>query len=235
VAICQNLRVYSVFKSKYKGVISESVAVGTQVCTMINLYWEWTQKRLQLYQAAQLALLMLDPSGNWANTYKVLKDSDLRGLLAQDGICNPLANTGEHDCYCHLNSGHTETSWIWLVQAKNNNQLEHMQAHWLILTAYADCFEEELYHVPEEMCQTLETFTLQARMWTDAASVQDNFDWLLLSASLAAYAHRQANYYHDCIWQFATRWAVLLKTYPQIEQDWTKLYDPMLDMMQIIG
>jgi hypothetical protein len=234
-AIRQNLRVYSVFKSKYKGVISESVAVGTRVRSEINSYWERTQRRLQLYMTARLALLILDPSGDWSSTYKELKDSDLRGPLALDGIRDLPAHTGEHDRYRQLNGGRMETSWIWLVKAKNDDQLEHMQVHWSILTAYADRFEEELYHVPEEMRRTLETFTLQARIWTDAANARHLSNQPILSAGLAAYAHRQANYYHARIRRFAARWVVLLKSYPQIEQDWTKLYEPMLDMTQITG
>jgi hypothetical protein len=95
-AIRQNLRVYLVFKSKYKGVISESVAVGTRVRTEINSYWEQTQKRSRLYRTARSALLLLDPSGDWLSTYQELNDTDLRGPLALDGVHDLPAHTG---CY----------------------------------------------------------------------------------------------------------------------------------------
>jgi hypothetical protein len=227
--------VYLILRSKYWGQIVASVAVGTKARSEINSYLQRAQKQAKAYRAAREALLILDPEGKWKETYLELKDSDIRGPYAQDGIGDLLAHKGKNDRPRHFGGGHVETSWIWLIKAKNDDQVDHMRVQWSNLTAYADQFDEELIHVPEEMRRVLKTFQREAKEWIGRAEARSLPDRPLVAAGLRAYAHRQANYWEDRTRKFAARWLVLLKDHPDLDQAWTTSYLPMLDMTKISG
>ena len=107
---------------------------------------ERIEKCARCYCTARDALLCLDPCGEWQNIYPPLTKADNQGpgkepeeVLSSDGQYTP--------------------SWIWhsnTTTVSPDEVNKDMRVEWAQCTACADCWEEEVILLQEEMRQVMQ-------------------------------------------------------------------------------
>lgn len=100
------------------------------------------------YRAARIALLRLDPDGEWQDRYRELRDEDNHGpTLDKDdepmNRCNWRKKKGGEGFY--------EVSWIWLTVSEpddpnSDKYSASMLVQWTQMLARAERWEEEVIH-----------------------------------------------------------------------------------------
>lgn len=135
---------------------------------MIDGVQERINKFARRYHAARKALLRLDPSGDWTNTYLELKECNNRG---------PGKESEERD----LSDGSYSISWIWLANPQVHNPPSTsddnqgatqeeinkvMRVKWVTSFARMERWAEEVKLLQEEM------------QWVVAFLEWKSVDWL---------------------------------------------------------
>ena len=163
---------------------------------------DWSVRR---YRAAREALLHLDPSGNWQDLYCTLDDRDNRG-------------PGKEPEEVSASDGRYVPSWIWL---SNSNATagdptqstispdevnEDMRVEWAQCVACADCWEEEVVLLQEEMRRIVHFLEWKSKDWISRADLRANIVAKEVCLGLSAYACKQASIFHNLAIWFCQRW-----------------------------
>jgi hypothetical protein len=227
VTVRRGLRLFAVQRSNYKGEMSAGTKDGTRARTEIHSYIPKANHAAALYRIARSALLLLDPDEEWQKNFRVLLTADIRGPYALDHD-GPLKATGSKRARL-TGGGHAETSWIWTVTLACEDKSEQMRAQYSTLKAHAERYEEELLLLPEEMRRTLASFDWERSEWIKRATARSVANREQLTASLTAYAFRQASLRENRIRHFAKTWLPLLAEDKTVVYDWTNQYEHLVD------
>ncbi|TBU21626.1 hypothetical protein BD311DRAFT_677927 [Dichomitus squalens] len=164
------------------------------------------------YRAARSALSVLDPQGSWADTYKVLQDSDLHGPRSDD----PTESFGRY-----------AVSWIWLTPRTRPNDTADshdtttperaeefqvsMRLEWAQAKARAERWRENEQLVIEEMRRVIEFCGDRATWWRSQKGRRFNID-TTLQQGLSIYAEKQAAVCENLATRCASFWVDYLKS-----------------------
>jgi hypothetical protein len=190
-AVHKNLRVWALLRSQYKGKLVGSVKTDTQARTELDGWLKQSKKEAASYRASRLALLALDPDGDWQKVYRELKEADLRGPYVRDVPGDLSSHPSHKDRDWKTGSGHTETPWIWLVKVRGDDAEDYMRVQWSNLMANANRFAEEQKHGPEEMRRVLQYYEWEIQEWRTRAYAWDTPSGSLLGRALKAYTEQQ--------------------------------------------
>ena len=211
--ITMGLRVY---KSKDVG---PSQRAGTRARNLINRFDEKVSGCAESYRVARIALLALDPAGEWQKRLRQLKDEDVRAPGRRD-------NESE---------GFREVPWIWRRHVPEHvsspeqlgswsdeelDSCEHTSQYYLILLIFicvglrcewvkskarADRWHEEVQLVKEEMRCVLAFLKWKAVWWTKEGGrvldIQPD-----IADGIRAYAAKQAHINRALARSFRIRW-----------------------------
>lgn len=200
--------------------------VNTRSRAVISSVEERIDKFVQRYRAAYTALLRLDPTGTWQETYLELKDEDNRG-------------PGKEGHEEGLGDGSYTFSWIWLLNpracdadgseagyegcASDEEVNDVMRVQWTTSHARMRRWDEEVELLQEEMRRVVMFLEWKSKDWLAKKDV-----WLTTAPSniqsgLDAYARKQAAIYHDLAVSFSKLWRPTLVSYT-LEHSWVTKY-----------
>ena len=157
------------------------------------------------YCVARDALLQLDPSGSWQDLYPVLNNCDNRG-------------PGKEPEEVPGSDGQFVPSWIWLSNSNAptgdpaqstispDEVNEDMRVEWAQCVARADCWEEEVVLLREEIRRVVHFLEWKSRDWISKANARADTVSPEVSLGLSAYAHKQASIYCNLVIKFCWRW-----------------------------
>lgn len=167
-------------------------------------------RAVKRYRDARVAMLSLNPSGDWKKEFLELKDTDNRGPGRE------LEEESEGE-------GAYEVSWIWLAPGATSRTAagdepisieevnEGMRVEWARTLARADRWAEEVKLLVAEMERTLKFLEWKARWWLTQKGLRRAA--LEITHGLNAYANSQAAVYNTLASSFARRWVPLLNTH----------------------
>ena len=182
--------------------------VNTRSRTIINAIDERIDKVAQRYCAAYDALLRLDRTGTWQETYLKLTDDDNRGPGKE-----------EHE-QC-LGDGSYTISWIWLLnprardtggeegsgeEASEEEVNEVMRVQWTTSQARVERWSEEVELLQEEMRRVVAFLEWRSDNWLAKRDARSATASPSIQSALQAYARKQAAIHHDLAVSFAKLW-----------------------------
>ena len=192
---------------------------GVRTCTRsraaLNTVDARITKFVERYRAAYHALLQLDPTGSWRETYLELKDSDNRG---------PGKETEE----VGVGDGSYFRSWIWSANPRNPDTVdgdvgeegaseedvnEMLRVEWTTAFARLERWSEEVELLQEEMRRVVAFLEWKSLDWLakmDARAGDVSSD---VQSGLRAYAQKQAAIFHNLAVSFAMLWYPTLVSY----------------------
>ena len=160
------------------------------------------------YRTAYRAHLELDPTGDWKNEYRELRDEDNRGPLKE----GEEIGTGD---------GRYTPSWIWTSSATTlpgegtvaeQQEINETARHeWMTCRARADRWIEEVELLKEEMRRVLFYLEWKSTSWLQKVGIRTGSCTVDIQRGIDAYARRQAAIYRDLAISFASRWLPYLK------------------------
>ena len=178
-------------------------------------------KFVEHYRLAYRALLQLDPTGGWQDTYLELKDGDNRGPgkeRDEDGV----------------GDGSYFRSWIWLLNprapdtadgdageegASDEDVNEVVRVEWTTAFARLERWREEIELLQEEMRRVVMFLEWKSRGWLVKAEAPRGNATPDVESGLNAYARKQAAIYHALAISFAQLWRPTLVSYG-LEHSW---------------
>lgn len=203
--------------------LGPSQRANTRARALISRYKEKVNRTADRYRAARVALLNLDPNGNWLVRLRELKPEDIKLPRKED------PNEGE---------GKFEVSWIWMVQREagptgtdisstevgdskyilchlinfhefqgvcyNTNALPGLRVEWARSRARAARWTEEVELLNEEMRRVLAYLKWKAHWWEQQSArraVRSS-----LREGLSAYAEKQAMILRRMHMKFSEMW-----------------------------
>ncbi|TDL14504.1 hypothetical protein BD410DRAFT_845964 [Rickenella mellea] len=187
---------------RFKVFNSSGQKANTRTRVVIDRFQDKIERHVERYRAARLALLSLDPNGEWVTRLLVLNNGDVRG---------PSRDDGEE------------------LSAKDR---ENMRVEWVKSAARFDRWAEEVTLVCEEMRRTLVFLEWRAVWWLSQAnrraaaqSVDGHAIDLGLQSGLHAYAMKQAATQRALAKRFAQLWVPFLRRHSLLplvcaEWDW---------------
>ena len=160
------------------------------------------------YRTAYNAYLQLDPTGDWMNEYRELRDEDNRGPLKDTEI-------GPGD-------GRYAPSWIWITPsgmalpgegtaAERQEVNETARHEWMTCRARADRWIEEVELLQEEMRRVLFYLEWKSTTWLQKVGIRTGSCAPDVQRGIDAYARRQAAIHRDIAISFASQWLPYLK------------------------
>ena len=159
---------------------------NTKMLTLYNRISHKIECAAHRYHTARLALLVLDPEGDWKERLKELRREDIHG---------PGRDLGDKK----TTNGHFEPSWIWLVQrnptAMSQTEAEFnasMRVEWAKTHARMMRWKEEYMIVQEEMRRVSAWFEWKALWWEKQTIGRATGQPDILHGA-SAYAHKQAH------------------------------------------
>jgi hypothetical protein len=188
-------------------------------------------KYVERYRIARKALIRLDPTGDWQETYLELKDSDNRG---------PGKDIEERG----VGDGSYFRSWIWLpnprapassdIAAGEEGALdeegvlqedvnEAIRVEWTTSYARLERWNEEVELLQEEMRRTVMFLEWKSQSWVAKAEAPRGDSTPDIQSGLNAYASKQAAIYHDLAVSFAKLWRPTLVSY-HLQHLWVTKY-----------
>ena len=180
---------------------------NTRSRTIIKSVEERISKFAQRYRAAYNALVQLDPTGDWQETYLELKDKDNRGPGKEDDEQGP-------------GDGSYTFSWIWLTnpRAHDTNHVAHggeasdedindvMRVQWATSQARTERWVEEVELLQEEMRRVVVFLEWKSEDWLEKQTARLTTAPSSIQSGLRAYARKQAAIHHNLAVSFVTLW-----------------------------
>ena len=192
---------------------------GIRTCTrsraVLNTVDARIAKFVERYRAAYCALLQLDPTGSWRETFLELKDSDNRG---------PGKETEE----VGVGDGSYFRSWIWLANPRNPDTVdgdvgeegaseedvnEMLRVEWTTAFARLERWSEEVELLQEEMRRVVAFLEWKSLDWLAKMDTRAGDAAPDIQSGLRAYAQKQAAIFHDLAVSFAILWYPTLVSY----------------------
>ena len=197
---------------------------GTRSRTLIDSTEDRISKFAQRYRIAYSALLQLDPTGEWQETYLELKEEDNRG-------------PGKEQHEQSLGDGSYTFSWIWLLNpracdtgesegelgASDEEVNDAMRVQWVTSSARMERWVEEVELLQEEMRRVVTYLEWKSGQWMGKQDARSTTAALSIQSGLQAYAHKQARIYHDLAVAFSKLWRPTLVSYG-LKHTWVTLY-----------
>ena len=212
-----SLRTY--FKSN---VVGEGQKTQTKSRTIESGVTVRITRAVRRYRLAYVALLSLDPTGDWRTEYLELTDKDNRGPGKE------LYEQGVGD-------GRYTMSWIWRGSSGSELQNgtssteggdgvnETVRHEWMTCKARADCWREELGLLQEEMRRVIVFLEWKSDLWSRRVGSRLGSVAPATQSGIDGYAHRQAATYHGLAVSLAGQWIPHLHT-SGLDISWTKTY-----------
>ena len=181
---------------------------NTRSRSIIKSIQEHIDKFAQRYCAAYDALVQLEPSGQWRETYLELKEGNNRGPgkeVEEEGVGNGLYTP----------------AWIWLSNprgrtpsgaadpaqdATDEEVNDAMRAEWTTSFARMERWSEEAELLQEEMRRVVAFLEWKSSDWFSKREARSALVASDIGSGLDAYARKQAAVYRDLVIAFATRW-----------------------------
>ena len=187
---------------------------GTRSCTVLNSVETRITKFVERYRVAYRALLQLDPTGNWRETYLELKESDNRG----PGKESDEVGTGDGSYF---------RSWIWLQNprvpdatgdvgeegASEEDVNEVLRVEWTTSYARLERWKEEVDLLQEEMRRVVVFLEWKSQDWLAKVDIPWRTSTPDVQSGLDAYAKKQAAVYHNLAVSFVNLWRPTLVSY----------------------
>jgi len=201
----RNLRLY--FKTNLAGEGQKTQTKSRTVETGVN---SRIKRSVWRYRTAHHAHLELDPTGDWKNEYRELRDEDNRGPLKDaEGI-----DTGD---------GRYAPSWIWTTAsgmvlpgeetAAEQQEINETARHeWMTCRARADRWAEEVELLQEEMRRVLVYLEWKSTTWLQRVGIRTRSCAPDIQRGIDAYARRQAAIHREIAISFASQWVPYLNT-----------------------
>ena len=198
---------------------------NTRSHSMIDSIEERIAKFTRRYRAARRALLQLDPSGNWQDTYLELKDCDNRG-------------PGKEQEEQRLGDGTYTTSWIWLANPRACNPSgamdpdedatdeevnDAMRVEWATSFARLERWTEEIELLQEEMRRVVAFLEWKAVDWLAKREARSALVTPDIQSGLDAYARKQAAVYRGLAVSFSVLWRPTLVSH-KLKYSWATEY-----------
>jgi hypothetical protein len=201
----RNLRLY--FKTNLAGEGQKTQTKSRTIETGVN---SRIKRAILRYRTAYRGLLDLDPTGDWTNEYRELRDEDNRGPLKE------AEEMGTGD-------GRYTPSWIWATSsaaalpegsiAEQQEINETARHEWMTCRARADRWMEEEELLQEEMRRVIIYLEWKSRTWSGKVGVRAGSCTLDIQHGVDAYARKQANIHHEIAISFARQWLPYLDAY----------------------
>ena len=186
---------------------------NTRMLTMYNKINRKLARAVHKYQTARIALLVLDPNGDWHEELKELRQEDIRG---------PGKDPNE-------SKGRYVMSWIWMTRKQDASSLsteaefnECMQVEWTKARARMMRWEEEFLILQEEMHRVIAWFEWKATWWEEQRARRTDCGPKIL-AGVSAYAYKQADLIRRMARRFAEDWLPILAS-KDIDPAWAIKY-----------
>lgn len=195
----RNLRLY--FKTNMAGEGQKTQTKSRTIETSVN---SRIKRAVWRYRTAYRALLELDPTGDWTNEYRELKDEDNRGPLKE------VEEIGTGD-------GRYTPSWIWATSSamslpgegsvtEQQEVNETARHEWMTCRARADRWIEEEALLQEEMRRVIVYLEWRSRAWSEKVGIRAGSCASDIQNGIDAYARKQANVYREITISFASQW-----------------------------
>jgi len=196
-------------------VAGQGQRVNTRSRATVNTAETRIAKFVGRYRAAYQALLQLDPTGSWRDTFLELKDSDNRGPGK------------EHDEE-GVGDGSYFRSWIWLANPRNPDTFdgeaaeegaseeevnEMLRAEWTTSFARLERWAEEVELLQEEMRRVIAFLEWKSVDWLAKVDARGGDLASDVQSGLRAYARKQAAIFHNLAMSFAKLWYPTLASY----------------------
>jgi hypothetical protein len=185
--------------------MGEGQKTQTKSWAVMHTIQECINQSVCHYHVTRDVLLQLDPSETWQELYPPLNNHD---------NCGPGKELEE----VSTSDGQYTPSWIWLsnpnVTTGDPTQStvspdevnEDMWVEWAQSIARANCWEEEVILLQEEMQQVIHFLDWKSKDWASKADVRAGVVTPEVSLGLAAYAHKQASIFRNLAVQFCWHW-----------------------------
>ena len=182
-------------------------------------------KFVERYRVAYHALLQLDATGDWKETFLELKDADNRG---------PGKERDEE----RASDGTYFRSWIWLPNPRAPNVVdseageegaseedvtEVIRVEWTTSFARLERWTEEVELLQEEMRRVVMFLDWKSADWLARADSCRGDLAFEFQSGLSAYARKQAAIYHNLAVSFVNLWRPTLASYG-LEHSWATDY-----------
>jgi hypothetical protein len=206
-------------------VAGQGQRANTRSRAVLNSVEDRIAKFVERYRVAYRALLQLDATGDWKETFLELKDGDNRG---------PGKERDEE----HAGDGSYFRSWIWLPNprapdvngseegeegASDEDVNEVIRVEWTTSFARLERWTEEVDLLQEEMRRVVMFLEWKSADWLARADVCGENLALDIQSGLIAYAKKQASIYHNLAVSFAKLWRPTLVSY-ELEHSWVTEY-----------
>ena len=215
----------------YTQVAGQGTRANTRSRAVLNGIENRIAKYVERYRVARKALLRLDPTGDWQDTYLELKDSDNRG---------PGKDINERG----VGDGSYFRSWIWLPNpcappssdsatgegstleeegASEEEVNEALRVEWTTSFARLERWNEEVELLQEEMRRTVMFLEWKSQRWVAKVEGPKGNSTPDIQSGLNAYAKKQAAIYHNLAVSFARLWRPTLVSYC-LQHSWITNY-----------
>ena len=153
-------------------------------------------KSVRRYRVAREALLRLEPSNDWENSYLQLTDADNRG-------------PGKEREELSTSDGEYFPSWIWrstTAAVSPDDVNEDMRVEWAQCLARADRWEEEVTLLQEEMRRIVHFLEWRSHDWSSKVDARAGDTTPTVCLGISAYAKKQASVFLNLAVRFSQRW-----------------------------
>ena len=171
-------------------------------------------RAVRRYRLAYIALLSLDPTGDWRKEYLELTDKDNRG-------------PGKESQEQGVGDGYYTMSWIWGgsfgSEADGEDVSETVRHEWMTCRARADRWREELDLLQEEMRRVIAFLEWKSSSWAGRVGSRSGSVTVDIQHGIDSYARKQASIYRGLAVSLARQWIPHLITL-ELDISWTKSY-----------
>ena len=194
-------------------VAGQGQRANTRSRTVMNNVGNRIAKFVERYRAAYQALLQLDPTGNWRETFLELRDSDNRG---------PGKESDEEG----IGDGSYFRSWIWLPNpqvpdptggeeevASEEDVNEVLRVDWTTSFARLERWAKEVELLQEEMRRVVMFLEWKSKDWLAKKDARAGNLASDIQSGLDAYARKQSAVHHELAVSFVKFWRPTLVSY----------------------
>ena len=205
----------------YVQIAGQGQRANTRSRAVLNSVESRVTRFVESYRSAYQALLQLDPTGDWKDTYLELRDGDNRG---------PGKERDEEG----VGDGTYRRSWIWLPNprapdnadgiageegASEEDVNETLRVEWTTSFARLERWKEEVELLQEEMRRVVVFLEWKSRDWLTKVEAPRGNTGPDIESGLNAYARKQAAILHNLALSFTKLWRPTLVSY-NLKHSW---------------